>query len=331
MYFKTLIEGFILGLSTGTICLLTCTPIYLPYLATEKRQLKENFWKVMEISFGRFFSYLAFGALAGWFGAQIAEIDRTLYTGIAYILLSVFLVLTSLRTSKQEKHCVIPFYMKLTKSAFLMGVLTGINFCPSFLIAVSKAVDLAGVFSGIMLFMGFFFGTTLFLLPLAFTGMLASIGEMKYYARIAAIVIAVWFVGQGGWNIYHHFHQVEINKHSRILNPADPETKILLVANPADSIYFNVLSDSLFLFKTMNFSYVQMDSADITEIDKYGKNSLIILDKELYSKELDPQFQSRDLFLVENEYSITTIMNFLRTRNIRVRPNQGAHWDFTKK
>lgn len=193
----------------------------------------------MEISFGRFFSYLAFGALAGWLGAQIADIDRTLYTGIAYILLSGFLVLTSVRTSKQEKHCPIPFYLKLTKSAFLMGVLTGINFCPSFLIAVSKAVDLAGVFSGIMLFMGFFVGTTLFLLPLAFTGMLASIGKMKYYARIAAVLIAVWFVGQGGWNIYSHFHQVEVNKHSRILNPADPETKILLVANPADSIYFN--------------------------------------------------------------------------------------------
>ncbi len=330
MYFKTLIEGFLLGLSTGTICLLTCTPIYLPYLATEKRQLKENFWKVMEISFGRFFSYLAFGALAGWLGAQIADIDRTLYTGIAYILLSGFLVLTSVRTSKQEKHCPIPFYLKLTKSAFLMGVLTGINFCPSFLIAVSKAVDLAGVFSGIMLFMGFFVGTTLFLLPLAFTGMLASIGKMKYYARIAAVLIAVWFVGQGGWNIYSHFHQVEVNKHSRILNPADPETKILLVANPADSIYFNVLADSLFLFKTMNFSYVQMDKIDLTEIDKYGKNSLIIMDNDLYSKELDPKFQTRDLFLVENEYSIESIMNFLRTRNIKVGQNQGARWDFKK-
>ncbi|HNX01872.1 MAG TPA: sulfite exporter TauE/SafE family protein, partial [Candidatus Cloacimonadota bacterium] len=161
MILKTLIEGFLLGLSTGTICLLTCTPIYLPYLATEKRNLKENFWKVMEISFGRFFSYLAFGAIAGWLGAQIAEIDRSLYTGIAYILLSFFLIMTSVRTSKQEKHCPIPFYLKLTKSAFLMGVLTGINFCPSFLIAVSKAVDLAGIFNGIMLFMGFFVGTTL--------------------------------------------------------------------------------------------------------------------------------------------------------------------------
>jgi sulfite exporter TauE/SafE len=328
MYFKTILEGFLLGLSTGTICLLTCTPIYLPYLATEKRQLKENFWKVMEISFGRFFSYLAFGALAGWLGAQIAEIDRSLYTGIAFILLSIFLILTSVRTSKQEKHCVIPFYMKFTKSAFLMGVLTGINYCPSFLIAVSKAVDLAGVFNGILLFLGFFVGTTLFLLPLAFTGMLASIGKMKYYARIAAIIIAVWFVGQGGWNIYHHFHQVEMSKNTRILNPAEPETKILLIAHPADSIYFNVLSDSLFLFKTMNFSYVQMDKVDITEIDKYGKNSLIIMDRNLFSKELDPQFQTRDLFLVENNYPISNIMNFLRTRNIRVELNQGARWDF---
>jgi len=317
-----------LGLSTGTICLLTCTPIYLPYLATEKRNLKENFWKVMEISFGRFFSYLAFGAIAGWLGAQIAEIDRSLYTGIAYILLSFFLIMTSVRTSKQEKHCPIPFYLKLTKSAFLMGVLTGINFCPSFLIAVSKAVDLAGIFNGIMLFMGFFVGTTLFLLPLAFTGMLASLGKMKHYARIAAILIAVWFVGQGGWNIYTHFHEQKVLKESRIMDPADPETKILLVASPDDSTYFNVLSDSLFLFKTMNLSYVQMDSADISEMDKYGNNSLILLDKKLYTKELDPQFKTRDLFLVENNYPINNIMNFLRNRSIRVGKGQGARWDF---
>lgn len=283
----------------------------------------------MEISFGRFFSYLAFGALAGWLGAQIAEIDRSLYTGIAYILLSLFLILTSMRTSRQEKHCPIPFYMKFTKSAFLMGVLTGINFCPSFLIAVSKAVDLAGVFNGVMLFMGFFVGTTLFLLPLAFTGMLASLGKMKKYARIAAILIAIWFVGQGGWNIYSHFHQMQVQKESRIMDPANPETKILLIASMSDSTYFNALSDSLFLFKTMNLSYIQVDSVDINEINKYGAGSLLIMDKKLYGKELDQPFKTRDLFLVENGYSIGEIMHFLRNRSIRVGKDQGARWDFT--
>ena len=42
----TLIEGFILGISTGTLCLVTCTPIYIPFLMSEDRKFGKNFIKV---------------------------------------------------------------------------------------------------------------------------------------------------------------------------------------------------------------------------------------------------------------------------------------------
>ena len=84
---KTLIEGTILGLTTGTACLVTCSPIYLPYLISEDRKLSKGIIAVLEISAGRFVSYLAFGAIAGYTGAQIASVNRELFTSIAYILL----------------------------------------------------------------------------------------------------------------------------------------------------------------------------------------------------------------------------------------------------
>ena len=77
---KTLIEGTILGLTTGTACLVTCSPIYLPYLISEDRKLGKSILAVLEISAGRFVSYLAFGAIAGYTGAQIASVNRELFT-----------------------------------------------------------------------------------------------------------------------------------------------------------------------------------------------------------------------------------------------------------
>ena len=102
--FKTLVEGTILGLTTGTTCLITCTPIYLPYLISEDRKLGKSLLAVIEISAGRFFSYLAFGAIAGYAGAQIASINRELFTSIAYILLSIYLVLSAVRTNRKTKR-----------------------------------------------------------------------------------------------------------------------------------------------------------------------------------------------------------------------------------
>ncbi|MBN2829016.1 MAG: sulfite exporter TauE/SafE family protein, partial [Candidatus Cloacimonetes bacterium] len=139
---KTLTEGFLLGLTTGTTCLVTCTPIYLPFIVAEKRSILRNLLKVMEISMGRFVSYLAFGAAAGYLGGSIASLDRTLFTGIAYILITIFMFLSFFRLTRKEKSCHIPKFVNFTRSAFLLGVFTGINFCPSFLIALSKAVDL---------------------------------------------------------------------------------------------------------------------------------------------------------------------------------------------
>jgi len=37
--FQILAKGFSLGLTLGTTCLVTCTPIYIPYLISEDRKL----------------------------------------------------------------------------------------------------------------------------------------------------------------------------------------------------------------------------------------------------------------------------------------------------
>jgi len=213
--FETLINGAALGLATGTSCLATCSPIYLPYLISEDRKLGKSLLAVMEISAGRFVSYLAFGALAGFAGAKIATTNREVFTSIAYILLSIYLVFSAVRTHRKTKGCNIPKMTKFTKNGIFLGILTGINFCPSFLIALSKAVDLGGVTSGMMLFLGFFFGTSVFLIPLAFIGQLSKVSLIKMVAQYASIFVAIWVTIAGVNGLKHYYEHQKSAENTR--------------------------------------------------------------------------------------------------------------------
>ena len=71
---RFLIEGFLLGLSTGHICLATCGPIYAPYLMSYMRRPVRYVTAVLEISLGRFITYILVGAIAGIFGRQVTDL-----------------------------------------------------------------------------------------------------------------------------------------------------------------------------------------------------------------------------------------------------------------
>jgi sulfite exporter TauE/SafE len=192
---SSLLQGTLLGLATGHICLASCGPVYLPYLAQQKRGGLGSLRIVLEISAGRFISYAAFGLLAGMFGTRIAQDNRTLLTAAAYILLSVYLLVSAFRSHRCERGCASLRSQRFTEWPVLLGIVTGINFCPSFLIALIKAVDLSGAMAGLLLFTGFFAGTTLFLIPFSLIGFLGAKRYFRTIARVASVIVAVWFFG----------------------------------------------------------------------------------------------------------------------------------------
>ncbi|MBC8386044.1 MAG: sulfite exporter TauE/SafE family protein, partial [Candidatus Cloacimonetes bacterium] len=91
------LNGWTLGIATGTTCLATCAPIYIPYLLTEERSGKQSFKIIALITLGRFFAYAGFGAIFGFVGSKIPIHSRQVFTGIAYILLSIYLVISVFR------------------------------------------------------------------------------------------------------------------------------------------------------------------------------------------------------------------------------------------
>jgi sulfite exporter TauE/SafE len=328
---QTLIEGLILGFSTGSLCLITCTPIYLPYLISEDRKLSKGILAVLEISAGRFFSYLAFGAFAGYAGAQISSVNREIFTSIAYILLSAYLVLSAVRTRNKQKKCHVPKLAKFTKSAFVLGVLTGINFCPSFLIALSKAVDLGGALSGMALFLGFFLGTSVFLIPLAFIGQISKISKMKMIAQIASIFIAVWFTFTGVKGLVHisgHMHTPQDDADARIVEAFHPNIPVFIFSTEENADYFQAVRDSA-AYRHLNKTYFSIYSDAIVDTLKSGEYTLLLDDDLLEDIDIEQRLEKFDYFYIEAGYDLPRMMKFLSFYTFKT--HEQVHWQFKEE
>ncbi len=209
-----LVQGFMLGLTLGLSCLSTCGPIYAPYLMMKQTGWLGSVGNLIQIIGGRFITYLAFGVVAGLLGQSIGNLDRTFFTPIAYIFFSILLLITAFRTHRHTKGCNPARWSRFADSPFLLGVFTGINFCPGFLIALTKAVELSGPVSGALFFFAFFISTTLFLLPLSVFGPLQRVIQwctgratdkepvinaqtLRKVGVFSSVLVAVYFITSG--------------------------------------------------------------------------------------------------------------------------------------
>ncbi len=198
MTLDPLIRGAALGLATGTACLASCGPVYGAYLLSEKRSGLESLRVLLELNLGRFLSYAAFGALFGLLGGSLPVSIRGPLAAAGYILFSVYLLLSVVRARKScGGGCSTSKLTRFTRSPLLLGVLTGLSVCPSFLIAVTGAFESSGPLSGALLFSGFFAGTTVYMLPFAVLGLFTRKAWFTTIARVLAVIVSVYFLAVG--------------------------------------------------------------------------------------------------------------------------------------
>ena len=190
---EALIAGATLGLATGTACLASCGPVYGAYLLSEKRKGLQSLWVLLLLNAGRFFAYAAFGAIMGLFGGTLPASIRVPVAYTGYILFSVYMLLSVVRVRKTCSGCQTGKFLKITGNPFILGALTGLSICPAFLIALTSAFESSGPLSGMMYFIGFFGGTTVYMLPFAVVGLLTTKDWLTKAARVIAVVVAIYF------------------------------------------------------------------------------------------------------------------------------------------
>lgn len=196
------INGFLLGLSTGVFCLGSCLPVLLPFILVEKRKdFFRNLLVVLEFSGGRMVAYLIVGFIVGYLGKKLTPGGSHLFMAAVMVGLSVLLLGYGLvRTFPHVKMCF--FVNRITgdfkRFPFLMGILLGLNVCPPFLLAITYTLDNGGgPLTGVLFFLFFFLGTSVFIIPLAFMGPFSQFPWLLRLSKVSLVASGVIFLGLG--------------------------------------------------------------------------------------------------------------------------------------
>ncbi len=205
-----LTEGFLLGLANGSVCLAYCAPLLVPYLLGEGDTVRGSAVSVGGFLGGRLVGYLTFAVLA-WL-THFAILDhlpcQELLIGVAMTGLALLLIVYGFAggphrcgaTAAQEAIRRSRFRGFLPLPVVL-GLVTGMNVCPPFLLAFGSAAQLPGLGQSLLFFTAFFAGTSIYLAPLPLVGVAGHREIIRTIGRLAAGVVGLFYLYCGVVNM----------------------------------------------------------------------------------------------------------------------------------
>lgn len=199
-------EAFILGLSNGATCITYCAPMLVPYLLGEGKGIRRNSMLTAQFLSGRLIGYLLFGVFAWGINRSILQgmNKPDLIMGPAYIIFSMLLIFYGFFHTRTPctTTCTTGLRHRLLtiwpgSLPIIAGLVTGLSFCPPFLLAFTSAVEKTNVLQSMFFFFAFFLGTSIFFIPLPFSGLLKGFASLRTIGRMAAGLIGVYYLYSG--------------------------------------------------------------------------------------------------------------------------------------
>lgn len=198
-----IVEAFLLGISSGSYCVFNCAPVATPLFLKENMTRKENFRRLLLFLSGRLAGYLLFGYIIGLTGAYaLGYFDpyiRIKLESVTMIILGLCLLISGIEF-KNKRLCSIK-KLKANKriGVITLGLLTGLSFCPPFFVAAGRVFGTTGSLGGLIYFLFFFIGTSIFLLPFGgfflFSRFKSAVSFMGKYLRIMIGLYFLLFLG----------------------------------------------------------------------------------------------------------------------------------------
>jgi sulfite exporter TauE/SafE len=93
--------------------------------------------------------------------------------------------------------------LSLLRIPFFLGVFSGLNPCPPFLVGVARLLTLNNVLGGVVLFIAFFLGTSVYMAPLLFVSLFNKSARIKQIGLMVGLLSGIWFLFVGITGLMH--------------------------------------------------------------------------------------------------------------------------------
>jgi hypothetical protein len=155
----------------------------------------------------RLMGYLLFAIVAWELGllASLLPAPRLLLMGVVYVLLAGVLLWYAYSARRAcVQPCAESKLVQITENrnrgvtgAAALGLLTGLNLCPPFVVAGIRAAQLGSMAAAVLFFAAFFLGTSVWFLPFIGLGCIVRNQAVLTVARMAMVLIALYYLSMG--------------------------------------------------------------------------------------------------------------------------------------
>jgi len=199
-------EALVLGLATGPVCLASCGPAVLPWILVQPHGVRARARQLIFFLGARLIGYLLFAAAAWFAGAAIARAwsSGVWAAGGIQLLLAVTLVIYAAGWPRPRCAAGRASLVEIgvgpkprPAGAALLGLLTGINLCPPFVVAGVRAAEAGTLPAALLFFLVFFVGTGIWFVPFFALGWVRRTPSLITVARMAAVLLAWWYAFSG--------------------------------------------------------------------------------------------------------------------------------------
>lgn len=191
-------EGFLLGLGSGTACMAYCYPVLLPYILSEGKDLRLGYGRLVLFLAGRLIGYIAIGAVSGAVGGLLDENINTYIAPVATLLIAVLLILRPLLGKRKRCDALCAQRQSASPKGWYfplsLGLCTGLSICPPFLMGITRAFAAGDIWGGISFFLFFYGGTLVYFLPLPLAGLIGKKIDIRFIADIAMVLMGVYYL-----------------------------------------------------------------------------------------------------------------------------------------
>jgi hypothetical protein len=198
---EAMTDSFILGLSSGSACLVTCGMIMFPYLMAGSAGVKQIASDLSVFLLTRLIVYFILATIAWYFGQAIFTTTtvRNYLPGVLYIIFAALLIWYSIDKNR-KRDCPAAIVKNVDNRKLVpvfLGIVNSIGFCPALLIILTKGATQLTLTQSYLAFLAFFAGSSFWFIPLPFAGMVKRRQVLQIIGTFATGIAGVIFIIKG--------------------------------------------------------------------------------------------------------------------------------------